>query len=99
MSLFCPACVDMEQGSTFVRSLNDGPIAQPGVTYTVIATQDATVVTPPESQFIDEPGVTNMFVQNVCPGVVMEHENMTRRAHRPARPQRPDPDAAQPVSC
>lgn len=73
-ALACPACTDMETGSAFVNALNDGPIAQHGVRYAVIATRDDTTVTPPgAASFIDEPDVTNLFVQDLHPGIRVEH--------------------------
>ncbi|MEU4652186.1 esterase/lipase family protein [Nocardia fluminea] len=72
--LACPACTDMETGSTFVKALNDGPITQSGVRYAVIATRDDTTVTPPgTASFINEPGVANVFVQDLHPGIRVEH--------------------------
>ncbi|MGW0634980.1 esterase/lipase family protein [Nocardia salmonicida] len=73
-TLACPACTDMETGSAFVNALNQGPIAQSGVRYAVIATRDDTTVTPPgTASFINEPGVTNLFVQDLYPGIRVEH--------------------------
>ncbi|QLY32185.1 alpha/beta fold hydrolase [Nocardia huaxiensis] len=73
---FCPACVDLQRGSAFMRTLGAGPIAQPGVRYSVLATYDDSVVTPAgAASFIDEPGVTNLFVQDLRPGVVA-HKDM-----------------------
>lgn len=73
---FCAACADLEVGSTFMNALDDGPIAQPGVRYAVLATRDDTTVTPAgPASFIFEPGVTNQFVQDLRPGSVA-HQHM-----------------------
>ena len=50
-----------------MQQLTAGPIAQPGVKYTVIASQFDALVTPHETSFIREPGVKNEFVQDSCP--------------------------------
>ncbi len=63
----CPACEELIVGGAAVEQLTTGPIAQPGVTYTVIASRFDALVTPHETSFIREPGVTNKFVQDVCP--------------------------------
>ncbi|MBL1075816.1 alpha/beta fold hydrolase [Nocardia sp. 2] len=73
---FCPACIDLEAGSPFMRALGAGPIAQPGVRYAVLATRDDLVVTPAgAASFIEEPGVTNLFVQDLGAGTV-SHKDM-----------------------
>lgn len=73
-ALACPACADMETGSAFVNALNEGPITQRGIRYAVIATRDDTTVTPPgTASFINEPEVTNLFVQDLYPGIRVEH--------------------------
>ncbi|MFB6719473.1 esterase/lipase family protein [Kribbella sp. NPDC056345] len=63
----CPACDELIVGGSAVKQLTAGPIAQPGVKYTVIATRFDPLVTPHETSFIREPGVTNKFVQDTCP--------------------------------
>src|SRR5580693_9581649 len=42
----CPACVEQEQGSSFLMNLNSGGDTVPGVHYTVIESRDDEVVTP-----------------------------------------------------
>ena len=74
----CPACADMEQGSAFVQQLDQGPIAQPGVDYTVLETRNDTTVTPPASTFIQEPGVANHWVQDSCPSDKVGHAGMPK---------------------
>jgi pimeloyl-ACP methyl ester carboxylesterase len=72
----CPACVDQEIGSSVVRAVGSGPIAQPGVKYTVIETLNETVVTPSGSSFIKEPGVKNLWLQNYCPFNWTDHASL-----------------------
>jgi pimeloyl-ACP methyl ester carboxylesterase len=62
----CHACADALPGSATVAALNDGPIAQPGVAYTIIATRYDGIV-PGPAAFVPEPGVNNLYVQDVCP--------------------------------
>jgi triacylglycerol esterase/lipase EstA (alpha/beta hydrolase family) len=63
----CPACDDLIVGGAAVQQLTAGPIAQPGVKYTVIASRFDALVTPHETSFVREPGVTNEYVQDSCP--------------------------------
>lgn len=63
----CVACTQLVTGGTAVAQLDQGPIAQPGVTYTVITSTHDELVTPVATAFVDEPGVTNETVQQYCP--------------------------------
>jgi hypothetical protein len=63
----CVACTQLVTDGSAVRTLNDGPIAQAGVTYTIIQSRYDELVTPPETAFVREPGVTNTYVQDLCP--------------------------------
>ncbi len=65
-ALGCPACSDLGTGGSAVATLNDGPIAQPGVKYTVITSRYDELVTPTSTAFIREPGVDNRYVQDTC---------------------------------
>jgi pimeloyl-ACP methyl ester carboxylesterase len=73
----CPACRDQETGSAVVNAVGDGPIAQPGVSYTVIETRDEYVVTPAGSAFINEPGVSDEYVQSSCPSDIVDHADLS----------------------
>jgi triacylglycerol esterase/lipase EstA (alpha/beta hydrolase family) len=73
----CPACADQETGSSVIQTLDNGPIAQAGVKYTIIETLNETVVTPVGSSFIHEPGVTNEYVQSSCPFDPVDHVDLT----------------------
>lgn len=53
-------------GSPFLTELNDGGMTVPGVRYTVITTRYDDVVTPYTNAFIDEPGVKNIVMQDLC---------------------------------
>jgi triacylglycerol esterase/lipase EstA (alpha/beta hydrolase family) len=61
-----PSVADQQHDSPFIARLNAGGDTVPGVTYTVIATRFDEVVTPPESSFLDGPGVTNIMLQDHC---------------------------------
>lgn len=63
----CPACTDLGPGGDAVNVLTNGPIAQPGVSYTVLTSRADELVTPTETSFVREPGVTNAYIQDTCP--------------------------------
>lgn len=63
----CPACDDLGIGGRAVQRLTDGPIAQPGVDYTIITSRYDELVTPTDTAFVREPGVRNLYVQDSCP--------------------------------
>ncbi|KAG6244422.1 hypothetical protein E4U24_005150 [Claviceps purpurea] len=72
----CRACVDLVVGSALLEHLAEGPIVQPNTTVTVIASRKDVFVTPPESAFVREKGVRNLFVQDVCPTDRVGHFGM-----------------------
>jgi pimeloyl-ACP methyl ester carboxylesterase len=89
----CPACDDLITDGAAVRTLTSGPIAQPGVHYTVITSRYDEMVTPTETSFVREPGVVNEYVQDFCPLDPVGHLNeaydlnvwkLTERALDPA---------------
>lgn len=64
----CHACSDLVTGGNAVEKLNDGgPITQQGVKYTIITSKFDELVTPTDTSFIDEPGVSNIYIQDYCP--------------------------------
>jgi len=63
----CPACNELTTGSDLVASLNTGPVAQPGIAYTIIASTHDELVTPYGTEFVSEPGLDNETVQASCP--------------------------------
>lgn len=71
----CPACSDLGIGGSAVATLGDGPIAQPGVAYTIITSRFDELVTPTRTSFVREPGVTNKYVQDSCPYDPVGHLN------------------------
>jgi pimeloyl-ACP methyl ester carboxylesterase len=63
----CPACSELTTGSSLVNSLDTGPVARPGIAYTIIASTHDELVTPYGTEFVKEPGVVNETVQDLCP--------------------------------
>ena len=96
-----PALAQQVAGSEFMTELNADGYTVPGVTYTVIATRYDEIVTPYRSQFIDEPGVRNVLLQNLCPIDLSEHAAiglLSRVAfHETANAL--DPAGAEPTDC
>ncbi|KXT13322.1 hypothetical protein AC579_7243 [Pseudocercospora musae] len=77
-TLGCGACDDLGgkgdgQDGPAVRALNQGPIAVPGIRYTIMISKQDEIVTPPETAFVNEPGVRNFFIQDYCPQEVVGH--------------------------
>jgi triacylglycerol esterase/lipase EstA (alpha/beta hydrolase family) len=96
----CPACADLLPGSAVLNAVDSGPIAQPGVSYTVIETRYDVIVTPPGSAFINEPGVTNEWLQDTCPLDTTGHLNLSYDPVVYGLVENAlDPAHAQPVSC
>ncbi|SEO67033.1 esterase/lipase family protein [Amycolatopsis saalfeldensis] len=66
-TLGCPACDNLITDGAAVTTLDNGPIAQPGVRYTVLTSRADELVTPTDTAFVREPGVDNQYVQDTCP--------------------------------
>lgn len=74
----CEACVEQEDGSTFLTDLNAGAQTDPAVNYTVITTTHDEVVTPFSNAFLPAAAnVTNETLQNFCPNDTTEHVGMS----------------------
>lgn len=69
----CPACNDLGPDGPAVERLDDGPIAQPGISYTILASKYDELVTPPWTAFVNETGVRNIYVQDYCPDDPVGH--------------------------
>lgn len=63
----CDACADLLPEGDAVARLNDGPIAQEGVSYTILTSKNDQLVTPTTTSFVREDGVRNLYVQDFCP--------------------------------
>jgi triacylglycerol esterase/lipase EstA (alpha/beta hydrolase family) len=69
----CPACVEQEQGSSFLANLNVTPTVA-GVNYTVIESVDDEVVTPYTNALLPAASnVTNIIVNAQCPVDFSDH--------------------------
>lgn len=73
---YCLACADQHPDSALLRELRTGPIAVPGVQYSVLVTKNDKVVLPIEKQFVKEPGVQNIYIQDLLPGKKVSHSGM-----------------------
>lgn len=71
--LGCIACDELGVTGDGIAALNDGPVAQPGIDYTVIVSRFDLIVTPMESSLVREPGVRNVVVQDTCPLDLVGH--------------------------
>jgi len=70
----CAACADLLPQGNAVKRLNDGkPIAQPGVSYTILTSENDQLVVPTETSFVREAGVRNLYVQEFCPDDKVGH--------------------------
>jgi triacylglycerol esterase/lipase EstA (alpha/beta hydrolase family) len=69
----CSACNDLGVNGPAVLKLDNGAIVQPGNKVTVIASEDDTFVTPADNPFVEETGVTNLWVQSLCPNDPVGH--------------------------
>ena len=104
----CPACEEQEAGSSFITNLNAGGETAPGVTYTVIESDNDEVVTPYTSAFLAPgPNVTNILLQSQCALDQGEHLSMpydhiadadVLTALDPANPQNPACTPVAPVA-
>ncbi len=73
---YCTACADQHPDSELLKRLRNGPITVPTVKYTVVATKNDKVVLPVESQFVREPGVRNLYIQDFLPNSRVSHSGM-----------------------
>lgn len=73
----CGACDDLGPEGPAVVQLNQGPIAQPGILYTIIASMNDEFVTPvTTASFVNEPGVRNLYIQQFCPADHVGHSGL-----------------------
>lgn len=75
-SVHCPACIQLGSRSDFMRDLRHRKLNPGGLRALVLATKDDLVVTPVESQFLDEPGVTNLYLQDQFPQLRASHSGL-----------------------
>jgi triacylglycerol esterase/lipase EstA (alpha/beta hydrolase family) len=101
--LECHACTDLLAGSAVRQALNEGPVAQPGVSYTLIFTlidEFHLLFDPTVSPFLREPGVRNRYVQTTCPLDLAGHSQLPySRSVAGMVHEALDPDGAPPIRC
>ncbi len=91
----CQACFEYLAPNAFLDDLARGGFTVPGPRYTNIMSRYDSIVTPYTSGRIDEPGVTNIVLQNVCPLDLSGHlamavsPNVTTLIRRALDPQAP----------
>ncbi|TKA22210.1 hypothetical protein B0A50_08322 [Salinomyces thailandicus] len=73
LELGCPACNDLVTNGEAVRDLNNGPITQQGISYTVLTSRYDELVTPTDTAFVNEAAVRNMYIQDYCPLDLVGH--------------------------
>lgn len=64
-------------GSDLNKQLYSGTVAQPGIRYMNIATVFDAVVWPYTQAIVNEPGVDNRVIQDICPGRFVTHVSAT----------------------
>lgn len=75
-----PAYSQQMAGSSFIDELNTGGDTLPGVEYVAVASTDDGIITPPDSAFLtagDGASVQNVWVQDGCPGLDVDHMGLT----------------------
>lgn len=72
----CGICEDVSAGSAAMARLHDGPIARTGIRYTTIVSVHDSMVSPPSAAAIDEPGVTDIVVQDQCSDDLVGHSGL-----------------------
>lgn len=75
-SAHCPACTQLGSESEFMKNLQNDQLNPNGLRALILATKDDLVVTPVESQFLDEPGVTNVYLQDEFPRLRATHSGL-----------------------
>ena len=70
---FCSSCREFVKGSAFLRKMNAGGPAAPGVRYTMVMTRYDELVIPYTSGVMPGAGVTNIVIQDKCPQDFSEH--------------------------
>jgi triacylglycerol esterase/lipase EstA (alpha/beta hydrolase family) len=73
---YCVACADQHPASALLAKLQEGQITVPGVSYSILVTKNDKVVLPVEKQFVKEPGVQNIYVQNLFPEKRVSHSGI-----------------------
>jgi triacylglycerol lipase len=70
---FCASCLEFAPDSAFMRKLDGGGVAVPGVAYTQIMTRYDELVVPYTSGVVTAPNSRNIVVQRQCPLDFADH--------------------------
>jgi triacylglycerol lipase len=95
-----PAARQFLSGSDFIKKMNEGPVAVPGVEYTTIMTKYDEAVVPYTSGYLNAPNAKDVVLQNLCPqdfaghGMVAFDPNATQVILNAL-----DPANARPIRC
>jgi triacylglycerol esterase/lipase EstA (alpha/beta hydrolase family) len=73
---YCLACADQHPQSDLIKDLHKTPVAMNGVKYSIVVTNNDLVVVPVDSQFLREPGVQNVLLQDYYPDNRSSHSGM-----------------------
>ncbi|WP_369634027.1 esterase/lipase family protein [Nocardia sp. JMUB6875] len=77
--------MQMTPASPVYRSIFDTTVAQPGVTYSLIATRNDQIATPaPACSTLDEPGVVNAVYEDLFPGAAPVDHSLIRSSDNTA---------------
>ncbi len=76
----CMACVQQSPDSDFIRRLHTGLVNPSGTPTLILVTENDLVVTPLASQFLLEPSVTNLRLQQLFPGKFATHSGILHDA-------------------
>jgi triacylglycerol lipase len=63
---YCGSCREFLTGSDFMKKMQSGGVAAPGVTYTMVMTRNDELVSPYTSGYMRAPNATNLVVQDQC---------------------------------
>lgn len=72
----CPACMQQGRQSAFIQALQRQQRNPEGVQSLIVATANDRVVTPVGAQFLQEPGVRNLLLQDLHPGLRASHSGV-----------------------
>lgn len=76
----CPACAQQAPDSAFIRRLHEGSVNPARIPTLILSTDNDLVVTPLASQFVLEPAVTNLRLQQLFPGKFATHSGILQDA-------------------
>lgn len=75
-STHCPACAQLGAQSEFMQTVRQDKLNPQGVRSLIVATRQDLVVVPVKRQFLHEPDVTNILLQEKHPSVYASHSGL-----------------------